>query len=195
MPKLLSLFSCWLLLSGSISQAPPADFPDVPVITANSVGKARIGMKQVLIDSLYAGCEFEPAFSGEYGPGRIITMSGKPDAVVVSKSSQVLFTYFLDWQTKTKIAGLVALHPAYKTVEGIHVGNTWQQLKIMLPEARAAADSKEVRRQAQLVVNAKSSNNQFMYMFFRGRRHPIRDSSILSQIAVIDAKTTWINGE
>ena len=45
MLKFLSLFfSCWLIASGSICQSPPADFPDTPTITGESVGKARIGM-------------------------------------------------------------------------------------------------------------------------------------------------------
>ena len=53
MLKLLSLFNCWLLLCGSISQTPPAAFTDVPTITENSVGKARIGMTVIKLKELY----------------------------------------------------------------------------------------------------------------------------------------------
>lgn len=196
MLKFLSLFSCWLLLSGSISQAPPTAFPDVPTITASSVGKARIGMTLQQFDSLYKNCDFSSASSGEYGLGRLINENGKPDGALVSSGGQLLFAYFLDWQTKTKIATLVVLHPAYKTIEGIHVGNSWKQLKVMLPTAQSEADSREVRRYSRFIAcTDRTANSPFRYFFQRKRRRPIDDASVLAHIAIIDAKTFWIDGK
>ncbi|MBF9142117.1 hypothetical protein [Hymenobacter properus] len=132
MLKFLSVFCGWLL-SGSISQAPPSSFPDTPAITENSVGRARIGMPIAQLRQLYKGCTFTPVHLLAYG---FDDTNAKPGGVMVKKGSQQLFLYFPDWQTKQKVAGLLAFHPSYKTAKGIHPGSTSGQLKTALPTVR-----------------------------------------------------------
>ena len=144
MRKFLSLFSCWLLLSGSISQAPPAAFSDVPTITETSVGRARIGMSVIELRKLYSGYTFTPAYFGAYGYDE---WPDKPDAVIVSKGKSKLFLYYTSYDTfpnrlvyRKDVAVLIALHPAYIMKNGIHVGSTSGELRKALPTVRTAPD-------------------------------------------------------
>ena len=59
--------------------------------------------------------------------------SAKPGGILIKAGNQQLFLYFADWQTKKKVACLLAFHPAYKTASGIHPGSTPNQLKMALP--------------------------------------------------------------
>lgn len=144
MRKSLSLFSCWLLLSGSISQALPAVFSDVPTITENSVGRARIGMSIAELRKIYSGCQFTPAYFGAYGYDE---WPEKPDAVVVSQGKSKLFLYYSSYNTfptrivyRKDVAVLIALHPAYRTKNGIHVGSTSEALRQAVPTIKVASD-------------------------------------------------------
>ena len=132
MSKLLLLLCYWLTASGSICQSPPAAFPDTPTITENAVGKARLGMPIAKLKELYKGCSFVPTHMLKYG---FDDTDHKPNGVTVSSGSQKLFVYYLDGQTK-RVAGLLALHAAYKTASGICVGSTASQLKTMNPVVR-----------------------------------------------------------
>lgn len=132
MRKFFGLFSCWLLLSGSIGQAPPAAFPDVPAITATSVGKACIGMPVARLQEVYKGCTFKPTYLVEYG---FDDFGDKPGGVLVAQGKQKLFVYFAGGGTR-RVAGLLALHPAYCTGVGLHPGSTSGQLKARLPAVR-----------------------------------------------------------
>ena len=192
MRKFLSLFSCWLLLSGSISQAPPTAFPDTPTITENSVGKARIGMPVARLQELYKGCTFTPVHLGEfgfddYGPQR--------NAVAVSYNRQKLFVFFPGGKAD-KVAGFFVLQPAYKTAAGIHVGSTSGQLKAALPAVRVgpnelmiemeiAAVKRVVRGEEQLPIVEYIFNKQG----FLGKN---KDFVVPSEIAVLNAKISWI---
>jgi hypothetical protein len=144
MRKFISLFSCWLMLSGSISRAPPAAFPDVPTITETSVGKAKIGMPVAELRKLYVGCTFTPAYFGSYGYDEF---PDKPDAVIVSKGKSKLFLYYTSYDTfpnrmvyRKDVAVLIALHPAYIMKNGIHVGSTSEALQKAVPTIRTAPD-------------------------------------------------------
>ena len=144
MLKFLILFSCWLLLSGSISQAPPAAFPDTPTITEISVGKARIGMPVTELRKLYNGFTFMPAYFGSYGYDEF---PDKPDAVIVSKGKLKLFLYYTSYDTfpnrmvyRKDVAVLIALHPAYIMKNGIHVGSTSGALRKAFPTIRTSPD-------------------------------------------------------
>ena len=137
MPKLLLLLSCWLVASGSFGQSPPAGFPDTPTITENSVGRARIGMPVTQLKEVYKGCTFVPTHLMKYG---FDDTDAKPNGVIVSRGSQRLFLYFLDGQTKKKVAGILAFHPAYRTVQEIHVGSTSGELKAVLPAIRTVSN-------------------------------------------------------
>lgn len=133
MPKLLLLLSCWFFASNSSFQTPPVVFPDTPTITEKSVGRAQIGMPVTKLKELYKGCTFVPTHLIQYG---FDDTEAKPNGVIVSSGSQRLFLYFLDWQTKKKVAGILAFHPAYRTAQGIHVGSTSGELKAALPAIR-----------------------------------------------------------
>jgi hypothetical protein len=145
MRMFISLFSCWLLLSGSISQAPPAAFPDVPTITEASLGKAKIGMPVAELRKLYSGYTFTPAYFGSYGYDEF---PDKPDAVIVSKGKLKLFLYYTSYDTfsdrmvyKKDVAVLIALHPDYVMKNGIHVGSTSEALRKAAPTIRIASDA------------------------------------------------------
>ena len=136
MHKLLLLLSCWLIASGSICQAPSAAFSDTPTITVTSVGKARLGMSEVQLKTLYVGCSFAPVHLLPFG---FDDTDQKPNGIAVSHNKQRLFIYFLDWQTKKRIAGLLAFHPAYKTASGVHAGSTASALKAASAESAGSA--------------------------------------------------------
>lgn len=145
MLKFLSLLSCWLLLSSSISQAPPAAFPDTPTITENSVGRARIGMPVTELRKLYKGCTFTPAYFGSYGYDEF---PDKPDAIIVGKGRSKLFLYYTSYDTfpnrtvyRKDVAVLIALHPAYTMKNGVHVGSTSEALRKALPSIRTSPNA------------------------------------------------------
>ena len=144
MPKFLLLLSCWLIASGSISQSPLATFPDVPIITETSVGKARIGMSVTELRKLYSGYTFTPAYFGSYGYDEF---PDKPDAVIVSKGKSKLFLYYTSYDTfpnrlvyRKDVAVLIALHPAYVMKNGIHVGSTSGALRKAFPTIRTSPE-------------------------------------------------------
>ena len=186
MRKFLSLLSCWLLLSGSICQAPSAAFPDVPTITETSVGKARIGMTSAKLKEAYKGCTFSPTYLVKYG---FDGGSGKPDAVTVSSAGQKLFIYFLSEQIK-KISGFIVLHPTYKTAAGIHVGSTSGQLKAAVPAVRVAPH--EFVENMQIASAGTEEHIGLEYIFQRGPMGNNRDSMEPSEIATPSAKVFWI---
>ena len=162
MLKFLSLFSCWLLLSGNISQVSPAAFPDIPVITENSVGKARIGMPVARLKELYKGCTFTPVHLLAYG---FDDTNSKPSGIMVKAGRQQLFLYFADWQTKKKVACLLAFHSAYKTANGIHVGSTSGQLKTFLPTVQAVPNM--MLPDFQIAFSGAVEKPGLEYIFFK----------------------------
>ena len=189
MPRFLSLFSCWLLLSGSISQAPPAAFPDVPVITESSVGRARIGMPVSQLKALYKGCTFAPVHLAQFG---FDDYGAKPNAVAVSYNRQRLFVYFPHGQTG-KVAGFFVFHPAYKTAKGIHAGSTSGQLKAALPAATVGPNEMMTEMQIAAIDRGDEQLPIVQYIFnkqgFLGKN---KDSIAPSEIAVLNAKISWI---
>lgn len=190
MLKFFSLFSCWLLFSGSISQAPPAAFPDTPVITENSVGKARIGMSAIKLKEAYNGFTFTPTYLAKYG---FDGGSGKPDAVMVSSNGQKLFIYFLDWQMKKKVAGLIVLHSAYRTANKIHVGSTSAQLKQALPAVKVAPGETLPKMEIAQIETMDEQKPGLQYIFYKqGTIGKLKDSMEPSEIAKLIAKISWI---
>lgn len=189
MLKFLGLFSCWLLLSGSISQAPPAAFSDTPVITKNSVGQARIGMPLLKLKETYKGCSFNPDYLSKYG---FDEYGSKPDATLVSRDGQKLFVFWLDTQTK-KVAGIFALNPAYHTAQGIHVGSTAGQLKKVLPAVRVGPNELNTEMQIADIERGEYEKMGIQYVFFKqGILGKDKDSIVPSAIAVPNAKISWI---
>ena len=189
MLKFLSLFSCWLLLSGSISQAPLAAFPDTPTITEKSVGKARIGMTVAKLKEVYKGCAFTPVHLGQFGFDDYGT---KPNAVAVSYDRQRLFVFFPGGQAN-KVAGFFVLHPAYKTAAGIHVGSTSGQLKAALPAVTVGPNEMMTEMQIAAIDVGDEHQPIIEYIFnkqgFLGKN---KDSITPSKIAVLNAKISWI---
>ena len=187
MPKFLLILSCWLLLSGSISQAPPAAFPDVPTITENSVGKAKIGMPVVRLKELYKGCSFVPTHMLPYG---FDDTDRKPSGVTVSSNGQKLFIYYLDGQTK-KIAGLLVLHIMYKTAGGIHVGSTASQLKMAYPAVRVVPNMMLPVFQIAFVGDLEKPGIE--YIFYKQKslgKYEIADEPAL--LIASNAKIAWL---
>ena len=188
MRTFLSLFSCWLLLSGSISQAPPAAFPDVPTITENSVGKARIGMPVAKLKELYKGCTFTPVHLLPYG---FDDTNAKPGGVLVKSGSQRLFLYFADWQTKKKVAGLLAFHPAYKTAIGVHVGTTSGQLKTVLPTVQVVPNM--MLPEFQIAFSGSMEKPGLEYIFLKQPelgKYVVADEP--THITVTTGRISWI---
>ena len=159
MRKFLSLFSCWLLLSGSISQAPPAAFPDVPVITENSVGKARIGMSSQRLKAAYKGCTFGKqnmqAFGWENG-------GGLHTALCVRFNGVPLFIAAI---TEGRIGALVVVNSRYRTAKGIHIGSTAADLKQAEQTAEVCRDKKRPDLQMANAVHEAEGGEALSYCF------------------------------
>ena len=188
MPKFLSLFSCWLLLSGS-SQAPPVAFPDVPTITENSVGRAHIGMTVGKLKEFYKGCTFTPIHLGQFGFDDYGT---KLNAMSVSYNRQRLFVFFPVAQA-SKVAGFFVFHPAYKTAKGIHAGTTSGQLKTALPGVRVGPNELMTEMQIAAIEMEKERLPTVQYIFDKqGFLGKDKDSIVPSEIAVLTAKISWI---
>lgn len=192
MLKFLSLFCGWLLLASGITQAPPTTFPDVPVITESSVGKARIGMPVAKLKEIYKGCTFTPVHLGQFGFDDFGT---KLNAVSVSYSRQKLFVFFPSGKG-SKVAGFFVLHPAYKTAAGIHVGSTSGQLKAALPAIRVGPNELIVEMEIAAVKRVEKGEEKqpiVQYIFNKqGFLGKDKDSVIPSEIAVLNAKISWI---
>lgn len=185
MLKFLSLFSCWLVLSGSISQTPSAAFPDTPTITEKSVGKARIGMTMARLKELYKGSTYTPVYLYKYG---FDEGSNIPNAVLVASRGQKLFVY---WQADKKIAGLIVLNPAYQTAKGIHVGATSGQLKAVFPTATAGPH--EFIEGMELASAGFEEKSQLLYVFQKQASiRKDKDSAEPSEIVGTTAKISWI---
>ncbi|MBD2724161.1 hypothetical protein IC234_18685 [Hymenobacter sp. BT189] len=165
----------------------------MPVITEKSVGKARIGMPITQLRELYKGCTFSPAHMLAYG---FDDTAAKPNGVMVKSGSRQLFLYFADWQTKKKVACLLAFHPAYKTATGIHVGSTSGQLKVALPAVTVGPNELMTEMQIAAVDRSEGGEEKqpiIQYVFnkqgFLGKN---KDSIEPSEIAVLNAKISWI---
>ena len=188
MRKFLSLFGCWLILSGSISQAPPVAFPDTPTITANSVGKARIGMPVTKLKEFYKGCTFTPVHLLAYGFDDTNT---NPSGIMVKSGNQQLFLYFVDWQTKKKVACLLAFHPAYKTANGINVGSNSGQLKTALPTVKVVPNM--MLPKFQTAFSGDLEKPGLEYMFFKQPelgKYIVVDEP--TKITVSNGRISWI---
>ena len=189
MRKFLSLFSCWLLLSGSISQAPPVAFPDTPTITENSVGKAHIGMPLLKLKETYKGCTFSPDYLSKYG---FDEYGNKPNATLVSRDGHKLFVFWLNTQTK-KVAGFFVLSAAYHTAQGIHVGSTAGQLKKVVPAVRVGPNELNTEMQIAGIERGEYEKTGIQYIFnIQGILGKDKDSIVPSTIAVPNAKISWI---
>ncbi|MFC6224159.1 hypothetical protein ACFP2F_12985 [Hymenobacter artigasi] len=188
MLKFLSLFSCWLIASGSICQSPPADFPDTPTITGESVGKARIGMPVAKLKELYRGCTFTPVHLLAYG---FDDTNAKPGGMVVKSGNQQLFLYFVDWQTKKKVACLLAFHPAYKTANGIHAGSTSGQLKTALPTVQVVPNM--MLPKFQTAFSGDLEKPGLAYIFFKQPelgKYTVADEP--TKITASNGRISWI---
>ena len=192
MRKFISLFSCWLLLSGSISQAPPAAFPYVPTITETSVGKARIGMPVSKLKELYKGCTFTPVHLGQFG---FDDYGARLNAISVSYNRQKLFVFFPGRQA-SKVAGFFVFHPAYKTAAGIHVGSTSGQLKKALPAVTVGPNELMIEMEIAAVKRIEAGEEKqpiVEYIFnkqgFLGKN---KDSIVPSEIMALNAEISWI---
>ena len=188
MPKFLLLLSCWLLLSGSICQAPPAAFSDTPTITETSVGKARLGMPIAQLKELYKGCTFTPVHLLAYG---FDDTDAKPNGIMVKKDSQQLFLYFADWQTKKKVACLLAFHPAYKTANGLHAGSNSGQLEKVLPTAQAVLNL--MLPEFQIAFVGRVDKPGLEYIFFKQPnlgKYVVADEP--TKITAVNGRISWI---
>lgn len=184
----LTFWSTWLLASGSFSQTPPTAFPDVPTITETSVGKARIGMPIARLRELYKGCAFAPTHLAAYG---FDGEDPKPGGVTVSYAGKKLFVYFPDWQTKKQLAGLIALHPAYRTAQGIHVTSTSGQLKAALPGVLVVPNMLDAN--IEMAFSGSVEKPGIEYVFYNQGNvgnYVVVDTPV--KISVSNAKITWI---
>ena len=187
MPKLLLLLNCWLRLSCSISQAPPAVFPDAPLITETSVGKARIGMLVAKLKETYKGCTFSPTYLVKYG---FDEYEDKPNATLITSGGQKLLVFWVDTQTK-KVAGLIALHPAYQTAQGIHVGSTSGQLKTVFPAMRVVPNM--MMQEIEMAFLGEVGKPGIEFAFFKQEhvgKYLVADEPV--KIAAANAKISWI---
>ena len=188
MPKLLLLLSCWFIASGSICQAPPAAFSDTPTITVTSVGKARLGMSEVQLKTLYVGCSFAPVHLLQFG---FDDTDQKPNGIAVSHNKQRLFIYFLDWQTKKRIAGLLAFHPAYKTASGVHAGSTVSALKAAVPKVQVVPNM--MLPAFQIAFAGRIGNNSIEYIFYKQNdlgKYEVADEPV--PLTRSNAKIAWL---
>ncbi|RAK65308.1 hypothetical protein [Hymenobacter edaphi] len=184
----LTIWSTWLLATGSIYQAPPAAFPDVPTITETSVGQARIGMSTAQLKKLYKGCAFSPTSMAAYG---FDEHESKPSGVTVSYAGKKLFVYFPDWKTKKQLAGLIALHPAYRTAKGIHVNSTSGQLKAALPGVVVVPNMMDANLEVAFSGSVEKPGIQYVF-YKQGNvgNYVVADTPV--KISVSNAKITWI---
>ena len=188
MYKLFLLLSCLLITSGSICQSLPSGFPDTPTITENAVGRTRIGMPVTKLKELYKGCTFTPAHLAAYG---FDDTSNKPGGILVSSAGQKLFLYFADWQTKKKVAGILAFHPAYKTVKGIHAGSTSGQLKAAIPTIKVVPNI--MMPVFQIAFAGEVGAPGIEYVFFKQKnigKYVLADEP--GKITVLNAPVSWI---
>ena len=189
MLKFLLLLGCWLVASGSIRQSPPTAFPDTPTITENSVGKARIGMAVTKLKELYKGCTFTSVHLGQFG---FDDYGSKLNAIAVSYNRQRLFVFFPGGQAN-KVAGFFVFHPAYKTATGIHVGSTSGQLKAALPAVRVGPSELMIEMEIAAVERGEEQLPIVEYIFYKqGFLGKNKDSIVSSEIAVFNAKISWI---
>ncbi len=184
MSKFVLFLTCWLITFRSNSQAPPTAFPDTPIFTKTSVGKARIGTTIAQLKKLYVGCTFTPTFSTPYG---FDAHTGKPDALLVRAAGKKLFICF----GGARITGFIVLHPSYKSATGIHVGSTSGQLRTAEPGV--VVSMHEFVENIQIAAVEPQAPASPMYIF-SGQRPigKIKNSLEASEIAVLTAKISWI---
>ena len=188
MPKLLLLLICWFFASNSSFQIPPVDFFDTPIITEKSVGRAQIGMSVTKLKELYKGCTFVPTHLLQYG---FDDTEAKPNGVTVSSGSQRLFLYFLDWQTKKKVAGILAFHPAYRTAQGMHVGSTSGELRASQPSVRIVPNM--MLPVFQIAFAGDVEKPGIEYIFYKQKelgKYVVADEP--TKITVANAKIAWL---
>jgi hypothetical protein len=181
----------YLLAAGSLAwvasaRLPSAAFPDVPTITETSVGKAKIGMPVAKLGEAYKGCSFGPAHLVKYG---FDEYESKPDATLIS-SGQKLLVYWVNAETK-KVAGLIALHPAYQTAQGIHVGSTSGQLKKVFPAMRVVPNM--MMQEIEMAFLGEVDKPGIEYAFFKQGhvgKYLIADEPV--KIAAMAARISWI---
>lgn len=157
MPKLLLLLSCLLIASGSICQSPPADFPDKPTITWESVGKAKIRMPVSELKALYKGCIFEPRSMVLYGYTRD-KKNVKPTALCVKYRGKELFVANI---YDGMVWDLIVLADRYKTAEGMYVGATTYMLKNALPGLKVEHTGWDYA--FQIVTNSKEETINYWF--------------------------------
>lgn len=183
------MFTLLLTLLLSIVAASPASpFPDVPVITTVSVGRARIGMPTDELRKLYKGCTFtrvHMAHYGWYGDG------DTPRGVLVSQDKAPLFVYFENWEKPGRIYGIVALHSAYRTRKNIGVGSTSGALRTAFPAITVGPDLMDDYNQH--LQNASLEGSPITYTFAKQKdvgkyTDEVFDSRIVNTRAVI----SWI---
>jgi hypothetical protein len=133
--KRLIVLSTWFIGGPAAAQTP---FFDVPLITETAVGRATLGMPFSELRRIYAGCTFRPAYLAAYG---FDEWPEEPDAMIIIKNGHKLFLYHDTYDVvdnkrvhSKKIAGLIVLHPAYLTKQGIHVGSSSAELRRVLPQ-------------------------------------------------------------
>ncbi|GAA3991215.1 hypothetical protein GCM10022407_39570 [Hymenobacter antarcticus] len=135
----------------------------------------------------YRNCTFSPTYLVKYG---FDEYESKPNATLVSSSSQKLFVFWVNRQTK-KVAGLIALHPAYRTAQGIHVGSTSGQLKTRFPSMRVVPNM--MMQEIQMAFLGEVSATGIEYAFYKQQpvgKYIVADEPV--KIPAFNAKISWI---
>jgi hypothetical protein len=187
MTKLLLLLTCWLIAWGTTSQTPPATFPDLATITKKSVGKAQVGMPVAKLKEAYKGYAFSPTDLVKYGFDEYV---GKPNATLITRNGQKLLVFWVNTQTN-KVAGLIALHPAYQTAQGIHVGSTSGQLKAVFPTTQVVPNM--MMQEIQMAFVGPVDKPGIEYAFLKQvpvGKYLVADEPV--RITNPSARITWI---
>ncbi|UYZ63249.1 hypothetical protein [Hymenobacter weizhouensis] len=184
---MFTLLLNWLLSFGTVASPAPG-FPDAPVITEASVGKARIGMPTVELRRLYKGCTFVRVYVARYG---WYGEGDEPKGIQVSQGTQPLFVYFEDWEKPGRISGLTALHPTYRTRKNIGVGSTSGALRVAFPSIKVGLDPMD--DYGQNLQMASLDGSAITYTFARQKNiGRYTDEVFESPIIVTTAKISWI---
>ena len=140
------------------------------------------------LKEVYKGCTFMPTHMMQYG---FDDTNSKPSGVMVSSNGQKLFLYLVDWQTKKKVSGLLAFHPAYQTARRIHVGSTSGELKASQATVRVVPNMMLPVFQTAFAGDVEKPGIE--YIFYKQKelgKYVIADEP--TEITVANAKIAWL---
>ena len=180
------LLLAYLFVAFAGASQTPAGFPDTPVITETSVGRAKIGMPVATLKKLYAGCTFTPIYLSQFG---FDDYGPEPGGVVVNYGHQRLFIYL---PNGSKAMGFLVFHPAYQTTKGIHVGSTSGQLKGALPAVRVGPSELMAEMDIATVETGEEKMGTQYIFYKQGRIGKNKDFITPSTISVTTARISWI---